>query len=156
MKVNIPVMDNELSSPSQVLVRVKKRVLVVGDDGQILKSLGKILETNGYDVVLAADSQVALYKMETEDVGLVLLDLNMSDKNSRDTFERMTRLNPFIPVIIIPGRENLFDLAATIGVSAHIEKPLNVSLLLQNISTLLAERPQIHSTEDYRFWGINE
>ena len=123
---------------------MKKRILIVDDDGQILKSLQKVLEGSGYNVVLAANGQEGLNKMETETIDLVLLDLNMPFKNGWDTFERMTCFNPFIPIIIITGRENQFDLASAAGVSSLMEKPLDVPLLLHNISILLAEKPEVH------------
>ena len=63
-----------------------------------------------------------------EKIDLLLLDLNLPLKSDWDVFERVTVLNPFLPIIIITGRDKQRDLAAAAGVSALMEKPLDEPL----------------------------
>jgi CheY-like chemotaxis protein len=121
---------------------MKKQILIVDDDRQILRSLAKVLQGDGYRVVLAADGQEALQTLRSEDIDLVLLDLNLPLRNGWDTFERMTHFNPLLPIIVITGSENQFDLAAAAGARAFMEKPLDVPLLLQTIGEVLAKHSQ--------------
>jgi len=123
---------------------MKKRILVVDDDPQIRESLGKVLRAEGYEVVLAADGQQGIENFNAERIDLLLLDLNMPVKNGWDTFERLTSLNPLLPIIIITGQRNQYELAAAAGVGALIEKPFDVLLLFQTMKELLAEPPEAH------------
>ena len=118
---------------------MKKKVLVVDDDLQIRESLRKLLQAEGYEVVLARDGQEAIEKSNSERMDLVLLDLNLPVSSGWDAFERITSLNPLLPIIIITGRQNQHQLATWAGVGALMEKPLDVPKLLRIIAELTAE-----------------
>ncbi len=121
---------------------VKKIILVVDDDEQIRKSLCKVLRSEGYEVVLAADGQEGIDQFDSKPIDLLLLDLNLPRKSGWDIFERITSMDPLLPIIIITGRENQYEMAAVAGAGALIEKPLDVRFLLQTITELLAEPPE--------------
>ncbi len=121
---------------------MKKKVLVVDDDAQIRESLRKVLRAEGYEVVLAADGQAGIEQFNANKIDILLLDLNMPVKSGWDTFERLTSVNPLLPIIIITGRKDQSDLAAAAGVGALIEKPFDVPALFQTMKDLLAEPPE--------------
>ena len=118
---------------------MKTRILVLDDEVQIRLALMKLLEAEGYEVLLAADGQEALERFDPREIDLLLLDLTLPVKSGWDVFERMTSLNPLLPIIIITGRDRQRDLATAAGVGALMEKPLDIPLLLQTITELLAE-----------------
>ncbi len=118
---------------------MKKIILVVDDDVQIRESLQKVLRAEGYEVVLAVDDQDGIRKFNEQRIDLLLLDLNLPGKSGWDIFGTLTSLNPFLPIIIITGRNNQHELASRAGVGALMEKPLDVPMLLQTITELLAE-----------------
>jgi DNA-binding response OmpR family regulator len=72
-------------------------------------------------------------------VDLVLLDLNMPAGHGWDTFERLTALNPYLAIILITSRLNSRDHSAVAGAAAIMEKPFNMTLLLQTMNRLMAE-----------------
>ena len=72
-------------------------------------------------------------------IDLVLLDLNVPVKGGWDVFERITALNPLLPIIIITARSEQYELAATAGASALMEKPFSLPQLLGTITKLLNE-----------------
>jgi DNA-binding NtrC family response regulator len=51
----------------------------------------------------------------------------------------LTRTNPLLPVIIITGMPNQFEFAQSAGAGALLEKPIDVSRLMQTIEDLLGE-----------------
>ena len=118
-----------------------RKVLVVDDDAAICESLRKVLRAEGYEVALAGDGHKAMEKFNQERIDLVLLDLNLPVNSGWDTFGTLTAIDPLLPIIVITGRHNQSRLAAAAGISALMEKPLNVPLLLQTIAGLLAEEP---------------
>jgi DNA-binding response OmpR family regulator len=60
---------------------MKKRIMVLDDDEQIRRSLFKLLQTEGYEAVLAADGSEALNELERKRIDLLLLDLNLPTKS---------------------------------------------------------------------------
>ena len=67
-----------------------------------------------------------------------LVDLNMPLKNGWATLDRLIEVNPSLPVLIVTGQPNQFELAEAAGVSALVEKPIDVPALLLLIQELLA------------------
>ncbi len=123
---------------------MKKRILVVDDDPQIRKSLHKVLCTEGYEVVLAANGQEGIRQFYEHRFDLSLLDVSLPDMSGWEVFGTLTSINPFLPIIIITGKDEQHDLAVLGGVGALIEKPLDVPRLLEMVKELLAESPEVH------------
>ena len=117
----------------------KPRVLLVDDDRSVLDALGTVIESEGFDVVRAADGHEAVEKFRQQPVNIVLLDLNMPVKGGWDTFERLTTINPLLPIIVITARPDAYPVAMATGVAALMQKPLDIPLLLEAMRDLLAE-----------------
>jgi len=125
--------------PGSTTQGMKKNILVVDDDSQVRESLRKVLQSEGYEVMLAADGQEGLDQFDSKHVDLLLLDLNLPETTGWDLFERFSSTNPLLPIVIITGRHYQYRLAAAAGVGALMEKPLDVPLLVQTIAALLVE-----------------
>lgn len=117
----------------------RQRLLLVDDDAGVRGSLHDVLIQEGYQVISAEDGQRALELIASSPIDLVLLDLNMPRKNGWDTFERLSAEHPVVPVILITARPNQLFTAVSAGVGALLEKPLDISVLLETIARLLAE-----------------
>lgn len=117
----------------------RQRILLVDDDAGVRGSLHDVLVEEDYVVIPANDGQQALELIATNSIDLVLLDLNMPRKNGWDTFERISANHPLVPVILITARPHQLFTAVSAGVGALMEKPLDISVLLQTITRLLAE-----------------
>jgi len=122
----------------------KKKILIVDDDTGIRESMQKVLRAEGYEVVLAANGQEGIGKFDPEQIDLVLLDISLPDMSGWDVFGTVTSLNPFVPIIIITGKNEQHNLANMSGAGALVEKPVNVPQLLQKIGETLADPPETH------------
>jgi len=122
---------------------MKKKILVVDDTGSIREALEKVLRAEGYDVFLAADGREGVEKFNNEIMDLAVLDVNLPDMTGWEVFETITRINPFVPVVIITG-EGTHRRFATLGSGALLEKPLNVPRLLARVAELLGDAPVAH------------
>jgi DNA-binding NtrC family response regulator len=117
----------------------KKRVLIVDDDTSVRNSISNVLREAGYDVWQSGDGQEALEKFDAKEIDLLMLDLNLPNKNGWDTFEGFTSKNPTLPTIIITGQTRQSETAMAAGVGALMEKPLDVEQLLRTIDELIKE-----------------
>ncbi len=114
------------------------RILLADDDRSVLEALGGVLESEGFDVVAAADGHAAIEKFRTHQADIVLLDLNMPVKGGWDTFERLTTINPLLPIIVITARPDAEPMAMATG-AVLMQKPLDLPRLLAAIRELLAQ-----------------
>ena len=81
--------DETRAAPSFVIgLPMQKNILVVDDDPDIVLMLTDRLESLGYATLSAGDGQRALELLESEEPGLVLLDLEMPRMTAHGTIER--------------------------------------------------------------------
>jgi DNA-binding response OmpR family regulator len=121
---------------------MKKRVLITDDDGSIRESLKRLLEENGYDVMVAEDGERALALTEAERVDLMLLDLEMPRRDGWDVLESLSERKPVMPVVVITGLADQMDTRTIPGLGMLLEKPVEVPALLNAIEKLLAASPE--------------
>ena len=117
----------------------RPRVLLVDDDRSVLEALGGVIEAEGFEVVRAENGHEALQKFRQGSMDIVLLDLSMPVKGGWDTFEGLTTVNPFLPIVIITARADALSEATARGIAALMQKPLNIPALLKKMRELLAE-----------------
>lgn len=116
-----------------------KKILLADDDASVRQTLGQVLTLEQYDVVFAATGRAAGAKFMNDLPDLVLLDLNMPDRDGWDVFGLINCTHPLVPVIIITAKSRQYEYAAQLGVDALMEKPLDIPLLLETIRDYLAE-----------------
>ncbi len=122
-------------------------VLLVEDDAAVRRLAARILETNGYRVLSAANGGDALALAEG-DVGplhLLLTDVVMPDMNGKQLYERLAADRPELAVIYMSGYAD--DVIARHGVldeDAHfIQKPFDKADLATRIRQVLDEERQL-------------
>jgi CheY-like chemotaxis protein len=115
------------------------RVLLADDDPSVREALGGLLESEGFEVTAAADGHQAVTKFYEQRADLVLLDLNMPVKGGWDTFERLTSIDPLLPVIVITARPDAQATARAAGAAALMQKPLDIPVLLEAMRYFLAQ-----------------
>ncbi|MDZ7280611.1 sigma-54 dependent transcriptional regulator [Sphingomonas sanguinis] len=109
-------------------------ILVVDDELDIRELVAGVLEDEGYDARVAADSDSALEAMAARRPSLVLLDvwLQGSKLDGLELLDEIKRRDPSIPVLVISGHGNLDTAVAAIrkGAADFIEKPFEAERLL--------------------------
>ncbi len=118
---------------------LKYKVMVVDDDESICNSLCKLLASEGYQVISAPNGAEAVdtFHREQNQIDLLLVDLNMPIRNGWVTLNQLMEINPSLPVFILTGLSNQNELAEAAGVSALVEKPIDVPRLVQLIQKQL-------------------
>lgn len=118
-----------------------KRVLLVDDDTEIVESMRTVLESRGYDVIVARDGNQGLVMAEQENPDLVVLDMMMPKRSGFLVLEKLRRSRPVpMRVIMITANEGSRHkaYAEMLGVDDYIRKPFAMDRLLESVDRLLA------------------
>ncbi len=119
----------------------KARILLVDDEPSIVKMVGKRLEVEGFDVLVAMDGQDALAKARAENPSLIVLDLMLPKMNGYEVCTMLKQDARFqkIPIIIFTAKTQEKDekMALECGAEGFVRKPFRAQELLEKIRTLL-------------------
>ncbi len=113
-------------------------MLVVEDEPPLQKFLRTALETNGYDVVEAANGTSALRHASNDRPDLVLLDLGLPDMDGLEVTRRLREWTR-IPIVVVSARGQEGDKVAALdaGADDYVTKPFGVPELLARIRVAL-------------------
>lgn len=117
-----------------------KNILVIDDEELIVKSLSKLLEKNGYAVLVAKNGQDALAMVEEENFDLIIADIRMPGMNGVEIIEEVCgKLKKNIPTIFITGYsdEEIKKKAKTLKPVAYIYKPFDIQELVGKVKEVL-------------------
>jgi DNA-binding response OmpR family regulator len=118
-----------------------KRVLLVDDDIEIMESMRTVLESKGYEILVARDGNQGLVMAESENPDLVVLDMMMPKRSGFLVLERLRRSRPVpMRVIMITANEGSRHkaYAEMLGVDDYIRKPFAMDRLLESVERLLS------------------
>jgi two-component system KDP operon response regulator KdpE len=134
----IPLWDRP--EKGQTLVR-KHLVLVVDDEGAIVRLLRATLQADGYAVITADRGAAALDLLNTERPDLVVLDVMMPVMDGFETLRRIRTESqiPAVPVIMLTARTGDVDKLQGFqqGADDYVTKPFNPDELLARIAAVL-------------------
>lgn len=82
---------------------VKRRILCVDDEPNILSSLRRLFRSKGYDVIIANSGQEGLATLETEKVDLVISDMRMPIMDGAAFLEKVRARWPDLIRILLTG-----------------------------------------------------
>ncbi|MFL5319141.1 MAG: response regulator [Myxococcaceae bacterium] len=106
---------------------MRRPVLIVDDEPDILDCLAEALELEGYSVHPARNGNVALKVLEQCRPMLILLDLNMPDMDGHE-FLKVVRGQPQfekLPIVVMTAGKS-----SSPGATAFIQKPCDFSAVL--------------------------
>ena len=113
---------------------VRDKILVVEDDKSIARFLRAILQTNGYDVVLAGSGAEAYSMLSSHCPDLMLLDLGLPDMDGMRIIEDVRQWTQ-VPIIVVSARSFDRDKVEALdkGSDDYITKPFSAAELLARI-----------------------
>lgn len=122
------------------------RVLVLEDDDGLRTSLRLVLESDGYDVLEAADAERALELVEHPGADLMLVDLMLGGVDGF-TFIRRARPRTEAPIVVISARDGVEDIVSALeaGADDYVTKPFDVAEVRARLVALL-RRPALSSS----------
>lgn len=107
--------------------RKRPRILVVDDHDAGRKSLARLLDAQGYDVVAVNDGASALAQLQgSARFDHVLTDLRLPDLDGRDVVHAARQLVPLPGIYLITGWDLEPAEIERLNIDSVFQKPLNV------------------------------
>jgi CheY-like chemotaxis protein len=131
---------------------MSKEVLIVDDDTDFVETIEIVLKSNGYKTRTAYDGEEALKKVMEKSPDIILLDIMMKTKGDGIWVSEKIKSDGSlkeIPIIMITAVNQDADMvkfhfekyvgkdSEYIPVNAFMEKPIEISELLQEIDRLI-------------------
>jgi two-component system, LuxR family, response regulator FixJ len=113
-------------------------VAIIDDDEAVRDSLGTLLNSAGYRVLLFSSATSFLSETAARQVSAIVLDNGMPDMTGLDLIEQLRNEKRRTPVILISGNmtKSVRARAEQLGSYAVFEKPLASGVLLTTLREL--------------------
>jgi DNA-binding response OmpR family regulator len=120
-----------------------KKILIVDDDPDVIKSMHIRLKANNYETFFAADAISSIAEARKSEPDLIILDLGLPAGDGFVVMERLKNVPSLasIPIIVVSARDVRANQkrALQAGARAYLQKPVNNAELLAVIRQALAE-----------------
>lgn len=120
---------------------MSQKILIVDDSALSRRTLRRILETAGYEVVEADDGMTALELYFLEKPSLVLLDLVMKGMYGLDVLVKLREMDPQALVVVASAdiQSSTRKLVDEAGALAFINKPFLSEQVIATVEGALAK-----------------
>ena len=117
----------------------KIKVLVVDDDLEIRRLLGKYLDGQGFQTVLAGSRRECEQKLADAEVDLVVLDVMLPDGSGLDICRELRDRRPDLAIILLTALKEDVDriVGLELGADDYLGKPFNPRELAARIKAVL-------------------
>ena len=104
----------------------KRKILVVDDDAGIRSSLSLLLQSWGFEPLLAADASEAMYIAEKQDPDIVISDVVMPETSGLELLRMLKASDPQRPVLLITAQATVDNAVEAMkqGARDFLTKPL--------------------------------
>ena len=118
------------------------RVLLVEDDRMIGEAVQQALQEATYAVDWVRDGQMALTTLDTQDYGLVLLDLGLPKKDGLEVLRAIRSKDNPVPLLVITARDTVEDRIRGLdgGADDYVLKPFNMAELLARMRAVIRRK----------------
>lgn len=119
----------------------KYRILLVEDELSIRSFIKTILETSGYQVVVAGTCQQGIMMVSSHVPDLIILDLGLPDRDGLELIQTIRRSSG-IPILVLSARSMEQDKveALDLGANDYVTKPFGTGELMARVRAALRAR----------------
>ncbi|MEA3151466.1 MAG: two-component system, response regulator FlrC [Gammaproteobacteria bacterium] len=117
-------------------------VLVVEDDAALREALTDTLRAADLTAMAACDAAEALQMLETEEIALVISDVQMPGLNGYQLLTSIKRLRPDLPVVLMTAYGTVAQAVSAMreGATDYIVKPFDAQALIEMVRRQLSAR----------------
>ena len=118
-----------------------KKILVVDDEPNVVRTLTFVLNKEGYEVSSAANGEEAIAKVHESKPSLMFLDVMMPKKNGYEVCQELKSDSSFNDIHIVmlsaKGQEGDKEKALTLGANEFMTKPFSPLGVIGRVKELL-------------------
>ena len=122
----------------------KGTILYVEDNVDNRNLIRRVLNSEGYAMIEAVKAEQAIEKLETEQVDLILMDINMPDMDGYTLTAKIKEIEKFskIPIIAVTANVMRGDREKSLqaGCDGYIQKPIDIDTLAQQVERFMIRR----------------
>lgn len=114
------------------------KILVVEDDKMIREGICEYMSEFGYEMVQAEDGKMALERFDKNDIGLVVLDIQIPFMSGLEVL-REIRTRSMVPVLILTAfgdEEYVIDAFSNLA-DGYMEKPCSLPVLKARLESMI-------------------
>ncbi len=121
---------------------IKRKILVVDDDINVLEVLEARLSSAGFLVIKANSADKALDVIRSQKVALIISDMKMPNKGGMDLFAEAQDINPHIPVLFLTAYGTIPDAVRAVKAGAvdYLVKPFDGRELVKKIKAIIEKK----------------
>ena len=125
---------------------MKKGILLVDDDQDILAIFKKILKEEGYTVYTGCSSEQAKTMINEHEVNLVIMDYFLKKTNGVQLAEALKKIDEKLQIVFLTGYHPILDTVEGLGfqVERVLLKPVDIKDLLREIRNVFAKDSEAH------------
>lgn len=114
------------------------RVLVVEDDETLREALCDTIQYGGYQTIAACNGVEALKRLETEQVDLVISDVQMDEMDGHTLLREVKSTRNELPFVLVTAHGSIENAVKAMreGATDYLLKPFEAEVLLEMVSRL--------------------
>jgi DNA-binding NtrC family response regulator len=132
------------SSPNTTdnIDNLKKRILLVDDEVDVISLFKLVLEMNGFEIDAYSDPEAALSNFKPNSYGLALLDIRMAPLNGFELYKKMKNIDSGLKACFITAFEDYRQefkesFPELDEIKCFIRKPRAIEDLVNHVATIL-------------------
>lgn len=118
----------------------KKKIMLVDDSHYIVKIIGMVLESEGFEIITTYSGKECLNKLK-EKPDLILLDILMPEMSGTDVLKTVMKKDPKAKVVMLSvmGQEPIMTECKRLGAKDFIMKPFDNVDLVRRVKKVIGE-----------------
>jgi DNA-binding NtrC family response regulator len=130
----------------------RSTILVIDDEPNILTTVRRSLELEGYSVEVAGGGAAGLAKLAERDIDLILLDVMMPGETGLEVLPKLRALRPETMIVMMSGNATIDTAvqATRLGAFDFIEKPLTGDIVKTRVENALTFARLRHENQRLR------
>jgi two-component system aerobic respiration control protein ArcA len=121
-----------------------RSILVVDDDEIMRNAIKRILETEGFNVLLAGDGLALSKILETSKLDMILLDVNLPwvDGYELCSIIKDHHTLKHVPVVLVSARKERADIDRGFqsGANDYVTKPFDIDTIVGSVNRMLTKQ----------------
>jgi DNA-binding response OmpR family regulator len=125
--------------------KIKKQIICIEDDEEMIDLIGLILSRRGFEVKGASGGAAGLELIHQQVPDLILLDLMMPEMDGWEVYQQIKaeETTKYIPVIVVTAKAQSIDKVLGLHIAKvddYIAKPFSPQELIDSIESVLTRK----------------